>query len=69
MIAYDDLKTTSNSNEENNFKPGDSNFYDMSTFIWILIGAIVVVNLLFIFIKYLNKKEWKMTLKDSHLLY
>lgn len=57
MINYDDLKSTANSNEQNNFKPGDSNFYDMSTFIWILIGTIVVINLLFIFIKYLSKKE------------
>lgn len=57
MINYDDLKSTANSNEQNNFKPGSSNFYDMSTFIWVLIGAIVVINLLFIFIKYLSKKE------------
>lgn len=57
MINYDDLKSTANSNEQNNFKPGGSNFYDMSTFIWVLIGAIVVINLLFIFIKYLSKKE------------
>lgn len=57
MLDYDSLTSTANDNEAQNVKPGHSAFYDTSTFIYILIGAIVIINLLFIFVKFLGKKD------------
>ena len=55
-MNYNNLTSSATENERNNFVPGRGEFYDTSTFIFILIGAIIIINLLFIFIKILNKK-------------
>lgn len=56
IISYDQLPSTATDNERKGVVSGRMEFYDMSTFIYILIIAIIIVNLVFLFIKFLNKK-------------